>query len=816
MTAIRLVLDKLWRGTSPNGDDIVVLLLLLAMLVSTVHFVTMLITRWGDRYIAMKSLAASLLVHCVCLLGLEVFDPLQLRFVRTATEEFSPVEVTTQVLIQSDDSIALQHAGNTPVPDQPGRPEMDSERIPLPGRQMEPVNDPQRQPENLASLQTQLPDVSEFAQGERTEFSFPVDHGREGPREVAAHDPGSEIETLHEPNPAEIYAVEKVRTAQKPGELRRQNDSVEQRSAAGRSDRLDTTAISEDASVKVMSVDSPEAIEVQIAEPDETVRRRASPVPGAEPVETVGVDIGTRPQQRVTARSFEPRLPRPERTRPSRAETLRPTRLTSILPRAPIPLSSEYNEVRVGLMAPAPSEALRSAAELMELSENRIRRRDSQPAAYRLRSREYRREAVWTFGGTERSEATVERSLRWLASVQSSDGHWDASEFDAGLVEFDEVHNVNRDFSGRDADTGITALVTLSFLGAGYTHEDGHYAIPVDRALDWLIRQQAGNGDLAGSARKYARMYCHGIATYALAEALGMQKELLMGPLIDSELLAPGPVAATANSAAFMAVAGIPPRVSGLTLSATASALADLQAMKFRRVDDLHLRSALVKAMRFTIQQQDPKSGGWRYRTHQEGDVSMFGWQMMSLKSAEIAGLTIPTPVCDRMDFFLNSVRQGKHGGLFGYWRPLKDKDDVPVTPVMTAEALFCQQMLGYPRDSDSSRESVDYLLRHLPRLSELNHYYWYYGTLAMYQFGGKPWEKWNGAVRDALISEQITEGPVAGSWDPKGPWGRYGGRLYSTALATLTLEVYYRLLPLYQMNDHEPDSQSPGSRWAP
>ena len=37
-----------------------------------------------------------------------------------------------------------------------------------------------------------------------------------------------------------------------------------------------------------------------------------------------------------------------------------------------------------------------------------------------------------------------------------------------------------------------------------------------------------------------------------------------------------------------------------------------------------------------------------------------------------------------------------------------------------------------------------------------------------------------------------------AGSWDPSGPWGRYGGRLYSTAISTLTLEVYYRLLPLY------------------
>jgi hypothetical protein len=32
-----------------------------------------------------------------------------------------------------------------------------------------------------------------------------------------------------------------------------------------------------------------------------------------------------------------------------------------------------------------------------------------------------------------------------------------------------------------------------------------------------------------------------------------------------------------------------------------------------------------------------------------------------------------------------------------------------------------------------------------------------------------------------------------AGSWDPSGPWGTAGGRVYSTALLTLCLEVTYR-----------------------
>ncbi|HBN74959.1 MAG TPA: hypothetical protein DD473_03875, partial [Planctomycetaceae bacterium] len=80
--------------------------------------------------------------------------------------------------------------------------------------------------------------------------------------------------------------------------------------------------------------------------------------------------------------------------------------------------------------------------------------------------------------------------------------------------------------------------------------------------------------------------------------------------------------------------------------------------------------------------------------------------------------------------------------------------------------------------------------------------YYWYYGTLAMYQFGGEEWNQWNGQVRELLIAKQRKQGPLAGSWNPDGPWGGYGGRIYSTALATLSLEVYYRFLPLYRIND--------------
>ncbi len=273
----------------------------------------------------------------------------------------------------------------------------------------------------------------------------------------------------------------------------------------------------------------------------------------------------------------------------------------------------------------------------------------------------------------------------------------------------------------------------MAFLGAGHTTDEGPHTDTVNRAIDWLIANQRDDGFLAPGAAHFEQMYCHGMATYALAEAYGMQ-------------------ASRENS---------------------------------------RIRRPLEKAVLYIASQQG-EDGGWRYVKGQEGDMSMFGWQLMALKSAEIAGLTMPPTARAKMVRFLKDRSLGESNGLAAYRAGLK------ATPPMTAEALFCKQMLGMTRSNPASVEAVTYLLQNAPKRSESNYYYWYYGTLAMYQFGGTAWDRWNAALRDLLISEQIKTGSDAGSWAPKDTWGPYGGRVYSTAIATLSLEVYYRFLPLY------------------
>ena len=80
------------------------------------------------------------------------------------------------------------------------------------------------------------------------------------------------------------------------------------------------------------------------------------------------------------------------------------------------------------------------------------------------------------------------------------------------------------------------------------------------------------------------------------------------------------------------------------------------------------------------------------------------------------------------------------------------------------------------------------------------NMYYNYYATQVMKHIGGSKWNNWNGKMRGYLVKSQEKEGDAAGSWHfgSKSHAAEAGGRLYVTAMACMTLEVYYRYLPLY------------------
>jgi hypothetical protein len=365
-------------------------------------------------------------------------------------------------------------------------------------------------------------------------------------------------------------------------------------------------------------------------------------------------------------------------------------------------------------------------------------------SAYAMRGTPGRLGLIEWQGGNAQTEAAVVAALSWLARSQSADGRWDAVRFGAGQEQ--KVLGQDRGGAGRGADTGITGLAILAFLGAGHTHQQGDYQNTVKRGLEFLIRSQAADGSLFGEATLYAQMYCHSMATFALAEA---------------------------------------------------------QAM----TGDAQLRPAVTRAVAYCLRAQHTTTGGWRYRPNEIGDTSQLGWQMMALASAKRAGLDVPSQTWTRVGRFLQSVRRGNHGGLASY-RP-----DGPPTTSMSAEALYCRLLLGETGgdeiDELATSEARRQLLAALPSRQRMNLYYWYYATLALHHRSqisdedAAAWRTWNDAITTALLETQVASGADAGSWNTNTVWGGYGGRVYTTAMAAMCLEVYYRYAP-----------QTPRERW--
>ena len=285
------------------------------------------------------------------------------------------------------------------------------------------------------------------------------------------------------------------------------------------------------------------------------------------------------------------------------------------------------------------------------------------------------------------------------------------------------------------SDSAATSLCLLPFLGAGQTHLTGKYKEVVSTGLRWLIEIQKENGDLRGGSHGHqAGMYAHGQGAIVLCEAFGLTK-------------------------------------------------------------DESLRKPAQKAIDFIVAAQH-RRGGWRYSPGEEGDTSVFGWQLMALQSARAAGLDVPDATLARADRFLDSVSSA--GGSRYAYRPRQRS-----TPVMTAEALLCRMYLGWTIEEPGLRNGIVYLANsHMPNARSFNIYYWYYATQVMHHAGGRPWRFWNERMREILVKTQQKSGHEAGSWPPRGPHAGVGGRLYVTALAVCTLEVYYRHAPIFRQID--------------
>ena len=121
----------------------------------------------------------------------------------------------------------------------------------------------------------------------------------------------------------------------------------------------------------------------------------------------------------------------------------------------------------------------------------------------------------------------------------------------------------------------------------------------------------------------------------------------------------------------------------------------------------------------------------------------------------------------------------------------------------MTAAGLLTRQYLGWPKDHPDLIAGCQYLMKNLPpesgsSLGQI--YYFYHATQVLHHMEGPEFDLWNFRMREHLIRTQERSGHKTGSWNPQGTdRGERGGRMYATAMSLLTLQVYYRHLPMYR-----------------
>jgi hypothetical protein len=215
----------------------------------------------------------------------------------------------------------------------------------------------------------------------------------------------------------------------------------------------------------------------------------------------------------------------------------------------------------------------------------------------------------------------------------------------------------------------------------------------------------------------------------------------------------------------------------------------------------------------YSVNEHQVPYSGWRYVPRQAGDISHTGWFVMQMKSAKVAGLKVDgTAFQGGMNFVMSLLGPKTGRSVYEICQCTGINagfDSGAPTPGnfdrRTAISMVCRLFMGVARDDELMKKSAKWVVIAPPTWAQQDYYYWYYGTLAMFQMGGDDWKTWNEPMKKTMVDNQRKGGlmdgsaqDTDGSWDPLGHYEKQCGRIYTTALGALCLEVYYRYLPMY------------------
>lgn len=334
----------------------------------------------------------------------------------------------------------------------------------------------------------------------------------------------------------------------------------------------------------------------------------------------------------------------------------------------------------------------------------------------------------------DRVDASLNRAARFLILQQGRDGCINDGTKTA-VARFAENNNP------------MTALAVMALASIGHQPVDKSIeGAAIQRALDFLLRAEASQDGYFGVDG--SRMYGHGITTLALTELLGMGVSKEQDKLLRE---------------------------------------------RCQKAVTLILRSQQVP-------KQDPRhAGGWRYGPDSnDSDLSVSVWQVMALRSAQNAGLTVPKSAIDRAVAYLKRSYYSPRNAAGVPLNPRSGFGYIPGHPpryASTAAGMLSLQVCGQYDAPEVAGAAAMLEARQIAIHESWFYYGTYYYSIGMQKRGGA----------QAKIGRETTEKLLLGAQSPDGSWSgsdgmeRGAGRVYSTTLAMLSLAVRNHYLPIYQ-----------------
>ncbi len=282
--------------------------------------------------------------------------------------------------------------------------------------------------------------------------------------------------------------------------------------------------------------------------------------------------------------------------------------------------------------------------------------------------------------------------------------------------------------------TCMTAFGIMAHLAAGITLDDIEHAAWMRRSVSFILTQQAPSGYFGRHDR--SRMYGHGVVTLTLAEAIGMCNDETI---------------------------------------------------------EKKMSRALEKAVALTIQaaqieKKVPHHGGWRYQPNShDSDMSLSGWQLMSLHAVQQVGIPVPEKV------IRNAVAYAKrhiteNGGV-GYNTPGDH-------PALRGLGLLALAIGGEDEDPLADMIAQRIVQQRLAWRGDHFFYRAYYESVGLSRARPDIWSEYGPHVRQLLVEHQRKNGTWA---SPPGSNEHVHGEIYITTMAVLALAVDRHLLPAYQ-----------------